>query len=208
MWIQEVDQASVLSGNFNQFDFLDAKLQYPYKYFSPNCSVVFLAKSIFVSGTAIFSRYPLENCESFDFSFSFPTERKGFVIADAVLPQGQTLTIISLHLVWLDWMRFNSRSHQLRLTQRVLAARKNSTIIAGDMNCDFLGKEQTLRSFVNQLDLRVYEPENKNLNTHPSWQPDKRIDWILTSKEMRFISYKTIKNRISDHLAIFANLSI
>ncbi|MDO8521694.1 MAG: endonuclease/exonuclease/phosphatase family protein [bacterium] len=206
--LQEVDQSSVLSGSFNQFNFLDTKLNYPYKYFSPSCSIAFGGKDIFVSGNAVFSRYPLENCESFNFNFSFPTDRMGFVVADARLPQGQTVTIASVHLVWLDWMRRTSRSHQLDLLQKVVAARRNNVVIAGDMNCDFLGREISLRSFINQLNLRVYDPENQNLNTHPSWNPSKRIDWILTSKEIHFISYETIKNRVSDHLAVFARLSI
>lgn len=134
--LQEVDQASVLSGRFNQFDFLNAQLNYPYKYFASSCSVILWNKNIFVSGNAIFSKYPLENCESYNFNFSFPTERKGFIIADAKMPDGRKLTIASVHLVWIDWMRFNSRAHQLRLLQQVISTRKNSAVIAGDFNCD------------------------------------------------------------------------
>ena len=118
--LQEVDQFSVLSGGFNQFDFLSTKLGYPYKYFAPSCSARFLGKSIFVSGEAIFSKYPLENCESFKFDFSFPTERKGFVVADVRLPEGKILTIVSVHLVWIDWLRLNSRSRQLDLLRQVV----------------------------------------------------------------------------------------
>jgi len=206
--LQEVDQTSALSGNFDQFEYLTTRLEYPYKYFAPSCSASLFGTNIFISGNAILSRYPLENCESFNFGFSFPTERKGFIIADAVLPQGLKLSIASVHLVWIDWMRLNSRHHQLHLVREVVTSRKGSVAIAGDMNCDFLGKERTLRSFANHLDLRVYDPGNKNLNTSPSWNPTKRIDWILASKDVNFISYKTIRNRISDHLAVFADLSI
>ena len=206
--LQEVDQCSVLSGSFNQFDYLGERLPYAYKYFSPSCSAVFLGKRIFVSGTAIFSKYPLENCESFNFNFSFPTERKGFIVADLKLSQGQTLTIASVHLVWIDWMRFNSRAYQLDMVQRVLAERKNAVIVAGDMNCNFFGKEKSLRSFVNQCGLLAHDSENKNLNTHPSWNPRKRIDWILPSKEVHVISYRIIPDEVSDHLAVFINLSL
>ena len=206
--LQEVDRGSMLSGNFNQFDFLSAKLQYPYKYFAPSCSVVFMGKSFFVSGNAIFSKYPLENCEAFVFAFSFPTDRMGFAVADARLAGGRVVTVASVHLVWLDWIQFNSRAHQLDLIRRVIEERKSPAVIAGDMNCDFLGKEASLRSFVNRLNLNVYDPENKNINTSPSWNPDRRIDWILLSKEIGFISYKNINNQVSDHLAVFAELQI
>lgn len=206
--LQEVDRSSVFSGSFNQFDFLDVHLKYPYKYFSPSCSIAFGDKKIFVSGNAIFSRHPLRNCESYKFSFSFPTDRMGFIVADAELPQGRIVTIASVHLVWLDWTRFNSRSRQLDLVQKVVVARKNSAVISGDFNCDFLGKEKSLRTFVNNLGLHAFEPENRNLNTNPSWNPVKRSDWILSSRELDFVSYKTIPDKISDHLAVYAGLSI
>ena len=206
--LQEVDQVSVLSGDFNQFDYLGERLHYAYKFFSPSCSVRIFGKSIFVSGNAIFSKYPLENCESFKFDFSFPTERQGFVIADVKLPNGLIFAITSIHLVYLDWLRLNSRIKQLNVIRRVIEKREKEVVISGDINCDFFGKEISLRSFVNQLNLKVYEPENKNLNTYPSWSPAKRIDWILSSKELNFISYKTISTRVSDHLAVFADLNI
>lgn len=209
--LQEIDQYSVLSGGFNQFEFIDKKLNYDFKFFSPSCSVTILGKRIFVSGNAIFSKYPLENCESVNFNFSFPTERQGFVVADIKLSQGKKITIVSVHLVWIDWMRLSSKSsraHQLNLVEKVVLKRKNSAIIAGDMNCDFIGKEKSLKFFANRLNLKVYDPESKNLNTNPSWNPTKRIDWILCSKEVDFISYQSIPDKVSDHLAVFANLSI
>lgn len=209
--LQEVDQYSVLSGGFDQFAYLKEKLKYPYKFFAPSCSVIIFGKRIFVSGNAIFSRYPLENCKSFNFNFSFPTERQGFVVADLKLPENKTHTIFSVHLVWLDLMRLSSkfsRAHQLNLVEKVILERKNPVIVAGDMNCDFLGKEKSLKFFTDQIGLRVYNPENKNLNTHPSWSSKKRIDWILCSKNINFTSHQTISDRVSDHLAVFATFSI
>lgn len=209
--LQEIDQYSVLSGGFDQFDFFREKLNYPHKFFSPSCSVIIFGKRIFVSGNAIFSRHPLENCKSFNFNFSFPTERQGFVIADAKFLEDRVLTICSVHLVWLDWLRLSSkfsRAHQLNLVEKVVLERKNPVIVAGDMNCDFLSKENSLRSFVDSLSLKVYEPKNEKLNTNPSWNPKKRIDWILCSKNINFTSYKTISDRVSDHLAVFATFLV
>ena len=76
------------------------------------------------------------------------------------------------------------------------------------MNCDLLGAEKSLKFFVDQLNLKVCDPENQNLNTYPSWNPNKRIDWILLSKDLNFISYKTVGTIVSDHLAVFAKFSI
>lgn len=206
--LQEVDQFSLLSGSFNQFDFLGTKLRYPYKYYGPSCSIVFFGKSIFVSGNAIFSRYPLKHCESHTFNFSFPTDRMGFVIADIKLRENQTITLTSLHLVWLDWLHSYSRLRQLELVKQAVTARGGGIIIAGDFNCDLQGKEASLRTFVSELDLGVYEPNNENLPTSPAWSPNKRIDFILSSKDMRFTSYTTLADILSDHLAILAHISL
>lgn len=206
--LQEVDQPSMLSGNFNQFDWLAIKLEYPHKYFAPSCSITLFGKKIFISGNAIFSRFPLEHCESYNFDFSFPTDRMGFVIADAKLPRDKMVTIVSVHTASFDWTRLNSRAHQLRLVEKVITTKQGGVVIAGDLNCDFMGNEDSMRSFVHRLDLVAHEPDSNELPTYPSWNPSKRIDWILASKELKLISYKTIKDRLSDHLAVFADISV
>ncbi len=206
--LQEVDEGSVFSGSFNQFEFIKEKLGYPYAYFASTCVGKLIGKNVFVTGNTIFSRYPLENRESFKFNFSFPTDRMGFVIADIKLPEGRILTVVSAHLVYLDWTRPHSRKSQLDIVRKAVEARGNSVMIAGDFNCDFLGKEDSLRSFVSQLHLKVFEPDGENMNTYPSWNPFKRIDYILPSRGLDLVSYKTPSDIVSDHLAVFAKFSM
>ena len=206
--LQEVDEHSVLSGGFNQFDYICKGLDYPHRYFSPTCTVILFGKKVFVSGNAILSKYPLENCEAVNFNFSFPTERKGFIAADIVFPDGKTVSVTSVHLVWFDLLRRGSRSHQLEIVSRSLEKKKYPLVIAGDMNCDYSGKEKSLNSFVDHFNLKVYESAFENLNTSPSWKPKKRIDWILPSQDIDIVSYKTIPKKVSDHLAVFAILKL
>lgn len=206
--LQEVDEFSMLSGRFNQLDFLAANLDYPYKYFAPSCSVTLLGRGIYISGNAIFSKYELINCQSFCFDFSFPVDRMGFVVADAKVSDTETITIVSVHLVPYDWIRYKSREHELKQVEKALIGKLNPMIISGDMNCNVLDKEDSLSSFVSRLGLKVFEPENEALNTHPSRKPSKRIDWILPTKEIRIASYSTLPNQVSDHLAIIANFTI
>ena len=206
--LQEVDESSVLSGSFNQFEFLNTRLNYPYAYFAPSCSITFFKKIIFVSGNGIFSKYPLENCESHQFDFSFPTDRMGFVMADVKLPRGNTTSVVSVHLVYLDWMRLNSQAHQLRFLEKVLRKRKYSVILAGDFNCDLLSRRSPLRNFIARTGLAVYQPEDTNQSTYPSWHPKKRIDWIFPSEGLEFTDCKTLGDKVSDHLAVFASFSV
>jgi endonuclease/exonuclease/phosphatase family metal-dependent hydrolase len=203
---QEVDEGSVLSGSFNQFEWLAKKIQYPHKYFAPSCAIRCLGKPIFVSGNAIFSRHPLQNCESYKFAPSFPTDRMGFVVARVELPDARHITVVSAHLVYLDWTRRNSRATQLQLLQNVLAT-KPSVIVAGDFNCDYSSKENLLLKFGERLGVQAFDPNNASLATYPSWSPKKRIDWILASKGCKFESYRTLEHRVSDHLAVFTTIS-
>lgn len=81
-------------------------------------------------------------------------------------------------------------------------------MLAGDFNCDFLGTESSLRNFVEKLDLKTHNPLDNGSATYPSWGPTKRIDWILASKDMNFISHDTLNKSLSDHLAIVVNFSV
>lgn len=206
--LQEIDEHSILSGSFNQFEFMGNILKYPYSYFAPSCSVSVFDKKIFISGNAIFSRFPLEKCESWKFDITFPTDRMGFVIADMNLPNGKNLTLISTHLVALDWMRWDSRAREIDLLKQAIRVRNKPTILAGDFNCDFFGKESSLRTLTQTMELKPYMNEGENLSTYPSWNPIKRIDWVLISKNMEFRLHETVTAQLSDHLANFAQISI
>lgn len=206
--LQEIDEGSIFSGSFNQFEFLKGKLLYPYAYFAPSCTEKFFGKNIFVSGNAIFSRHPLANCKSYLFDFSFPTDRMGFVIADVNLPEGKTLTITSIHLVYLDWTRIHSRMRQLKIVEKAIMERKDSAVIAGDFNCGLKGEETSLRSFVDRLNLQTCEPKNIDKKTYPSWDPRESIDWIFASRGLHIDSYKILEDRVSDHLGILAHISL
>ncbi|HEV7449193.1 MAG TPA: endonuclease/exonuclease/phosphatase family protein [Candidatus Paceibacterota bacterium] len=182
--LQEVDQGSVLSGSFDQFEFLKQKTGYPYGYFAPSCRVMLFDTNIFVSGQAILSKYPLSNCAAYKFPITFPTDRMGFVVADVQLP-GWVLTVASVHLTYLDWQRRDVRGHQMELVERVVVERRGKAVIAGDFNCD-LGKGKP---------------------TYPSWGPDESIDWVL-GRGVAVESCKVLPDQVSDHLAVFAALSL
>ncbi|HEY4501755.1 MAG TPA: endonuclease/exonuclease/phosphatase family protein [Candidatus Paceibacterota bacterium] len=189
--LQEVDKYSLLSGRFDQFEFLKDKTGYQYGYYASSCSV----RGVFQSGQAILSKYPLANCEAHKFPITFPTDRMGFVLADAVLP-GKTITVASIHLVYLDWLRRDPHKQELRLVKEALSSRSSPTVLAGDFNCDMTEQASRL-GFV----------PHQGSPTHPSWAPQKRIDWILV-KDLQYASYETLSESLSDHLAVAAKLAL
>jgi endonuclease/exonuclease/phosphatase family metal-dependent hydrolase len=78
----------------------------------------------------------------------------GFVIADAVLPSG-TVTVASVHLVYLDWLRHNSRRQEMSMVEEVV---KSPAVIAGDFNQDMSAS---------------------NVPTYPAWAPAENRDWVI-----------------------------
>jgi endonuclease/exonuclease/phosphatase family metal-dependent hydrolase len=73
----------------------------------------------------------------------------------------------------------------------------------GDFNAGW-GEKSPLRTLAEALVLKAYKPNEKGNATFP--MTNKRIDWILISNEMDFLSYQVLPNSISDHKAVLAEL--
>ena len=79
-------------------------------------------------------------------------------------------------------------------------------IIMGDFNSDWQAEASAVRRLAEGLDLQAYEPEGKDLATFRS--RNTRLDWVLISEEMKFISYRVLPERVSDHSAILAEIGL
>ena len=206
--LQEIDEASICSGSFDQVAFLNARLGYPYTYFAPSCSLRMGQSGLFVTGNALFSKFPLERCEAFRFGLSFPNDRMGFVIADVRLPGGKAIAVTSIHLVWVDWTRLAPRASELDMVASKAGERKHPVVMLGDFNCDMTGREDSLRVFSRRLGLHTCQPQSAEFHTYPSWAPSRRIDWIFVPSAMSISSYRVLPERVSDHRAVVAEVSI
>ncbi|MBV9159039.1 MAG: endonuclease/exonuclease/phosphatase family protein [Candidatus Kaiserbacteria bacterium] len=197
--VQEIDKDSFLSGYFDQVQYLNARLHYPYVFYAPSCTIAFGA-SVYESGTAIFSRFPLENCSSHRFGFTFPTDRMGFALADTTI-NNERVTIVCAHLTWIDWLHANVRKDQFIQMREALTSRAGRLIVAGDFNCD--ARDASLRSFMKELRLETHELDEGGNETSHAWAPYERIDWIF-ARDLHLNSYVTLPGILSDHLAILA----
>ncbi len=63
-----------------------------------------------------------------------------------------------------------------------------------------------LRLLARTLDLSAYKPLSKGLETFSIL--DKRLDWILISPELEFVSYEVLPDIISDHLGVCAEITM
>lgn len=100
----------------------------------------------------------------------------------------------------------------LSLTQRVRALQLaylaevvghfESVILMGDMNCSLQSVEMQQLLAVTSL-----HASPRHLATFPSWRPRRAIDHILLSDNLSFVNYSVKNDRLSDHLAVCAEVA-
>lgn len=200
--LQEADTASRWSGNFDHVAVLAGLAGYPVVVHSPHAR-----GWLFNYGTAILSRAACTESLHHTFEPSPPTMNKGFTLAQfAWQPNGPEhppvlLDIVSVHL---DFSRRQVRESQIREITRILADRDNPLIILGDFNSDWLADEQVVRTLANENHLKAYRPTADDLGTYAPG--NKRLDWILISDTLEFISYGVMPDVLSDHKAVIAEI--
>lgn len=151
-------------------------------------------------GTAILSQGAMAKAYSYRFGYSPPTLLKGFVLSQVTLSPGRELCFVSLHL---DFLREKVRARQLERLKEVLSKVPGAKVVVGDFNCEWKDGSALAR-FAEDLGLKAYKAESKELTTFPTFKT--RIDWILISEDLSFESYSVLDDPISDHRAVVATL--
>jgi endonuclease/exonuclease/phosphatase family metal-dependent hydrolase len=202
--LQEADSPSRWSGNFNHVDFVSEKSLYPCRIHAHHAQ-----KRLYDFGTALLSRVPYTDNLSHTFAPSPPTTTKGFVMGKVLWnPDGQlqepiTISIISVHL---DFSRKKVREAQTEEMRALLPDIATPLIILGDFNTDWTTDESALKAIVANGNLKVYHPEATDLGTYKNGK--HRLDWILISKDLEFVSYEVPQLVLSDHQPVLASVRL
>ena len=142
---------------------------------------------------------------SVTFAPSPPTFPKGFVVCTIRWPgdPNAEIDVVSTHL---DYSRRSVRKRQVKELVNKLSHRKRPLVVMGDFNCEWTAKERTLPMLAEKLNLRAYEPQAADMGTFPSSQ--RRLDWILISPELQFLTYEVLPDTVSDHLGLVSELEM
>ncbi|TLU66298.1 hypothetical protein FE810_06250 [Thalassotalea litorea] len=198
--LQEADAPSWWSGDFNHVEYLAKKAGY---YFYIQASHV--DKFFGTYGTAIMSRLPIREAFSISFKPTPPSTQKGFVTGKVgwdCMPEDKECLEIDIYSVHLDFLRQVKRDEQIRMLGLMLEKRQRESVIMGDFNSDWLGSEKVIRFFADSGRYKLYQPESEELATYN----DKRLDWVIISKELNFKRYRISKEKLSDHQAVIAEI--
>ena len=200
--LQEADAPSLWSGNFDHVALLAEQAGYPVFESSNQAGSWF-----FSYGTALLSRVSLSGVLHYTFSPSPPTMNKGYTLGQIVWqPNADEPVLIDVISVHLDFSRKSVREQQSAELSETLVGRGNPMIIMGDFNSDWFADEEVVRALAERTGLQVYQPEAGNLATYHS--STRRLDWILISKQLEFVSFEVLPDVLSDHFAVVAEIAM
>jgi endonuclease/exonuclease/phosphatase family metal-dependent hydrolase len=202
--LQEADGPSGWSGGFDHVAFIAEHAGYPWHYRAAHVTNWFSTY-----GTALLSRLPMSEIKEHTFAPSPPTFNKGFLMGRLRLPLGSgenreaSIDIVSVHL---DFSRRRVRQQQIREMTRELEGRGSPLIILGDFNSEWLADESVVRRLAEDTRMKVYTPDAPDLQSYP--KRGTRLDWILVTKNLDFVSYAVLPDIVSDHRAVVATIRL
>ncbi len=201
--LQEADGPSRWSGDFDHIAFLARESGYPWHYRANHAE-----SWLFSYGTAVLSRYPVDEIIQHTFEPSPPTFNKGFLLGRvkwSEKDQPDAAVAIDIVSVHLDFSRRSVRDGQIAELSEILSQRNSPMIVLGDFNSDWLSQDSVVRRLAEHSGLSVFEHDASDLNTYKSAH---RFDWILISSELEFVSYRVLPDTVSDHQAVLAEIRL
>lgn len=148
-------------------------------------------------GNAFLSKFPIVSAETV--RIPDPHKKTGNenyesrCIIKAKIRMGEEYTILITH------MGLNKDERENAVKLLLSMAEKEKCIIMGDFNCT--PEKEELRPIYEDFVSRGTEKF-----TFPSDKPDKKIDYIFTSKDIEVISEGVTENVVSDHLGVWIEI--
>jgi len=189
--LQEADCGSFRSQHIQQAQYIAEHAYLPYCHTQITRDVGTIASI----GLGLISRFPCMYLHR----HKLPASRHGRGLMEAVFQIGDChVAVFVTHLS----LKQSSRSRQLRYIGRQLKQHENA-VLMGDLNCESTSDEFRLLLADAELHQPIASPP-----TFPSWQPQRRIDHILTRGNARVVKLAAMPFIGSDHLPIVADINI
>ena len=189
--LQESDPGSLRSGFTNQTHYLAQRAGFHYWTHQPNRSVGGVASS----ANGLLSK--LEPVRTSDHSLPGRIKGRGVLLAHFG-DDRPGLTVAVAHLS----LGAKSRLAQLSFIAEVLQDHPNA-VLMGDFNC--LPDQPEMEVLYRNTTLR---PPECVVPTFPSWKPQRAIDHILVSGDLKCLGSQAFPAAFSDHLALAMEIEV
>ena len=125
------------------------------------------------------------------------------VIIEATVKCPKKVTLLAAHLA----LGKKARAKQIKELINIVNAIKNPVILMGDFNT-FNG-EKEIKDLLKKTHLqdRIGLDKNSLPLTEPAWHPTKRLDYILTSPQIKVNKYSVLNFHFSDHLPLMIDFT-
>ena len=195
--LQELDVDSLWAGSFDHA----ARLM---ESTGLNCAVLGMHAEtwLYRFGTALLSEVQLTDPRVSSFQPTPPTTTKGFVSATLQWRQGAAIRPVRVVSVHLDFSRKGARRRQLADIIEAINRSPIPIILMGDFNEQWRPDDSVVRRLTEEAGMIAYQPQSDDLASYKT----SRLDWILISKELEFVTYRTLQDQVSDHRLVVAEL--
>ena len=156
-------------------------------------------------GTAFVSNLEMNYPEAITFEPELSMVPKGFIVATVTWP-GEPCVELDVVSVHLDFSSEAIRRRQAAELIDILRTRSRPMVVMGDFNTRWDKENSALHLIVEELGLSPYKPGQTGLETFARF--GHRLDWILISPGFEFHSYNVINDKVSDHRAVVAELTL
>ena len=126
------------------------------------------------------------------------------VVIESIIHLSKKVTLLLAHLS----LGKKARAKQIEELINIVNGIKNPVILMGDFNT-FNG-EGEIQKLLDEthLDCKFEMDKESQTFTHPAFHPKRRLDYILTSKQIKVKSYKVLNFHFSDHLPLLIDFKV
>ena len=189
--LQEVDDGSLRTGFLNQTQFLAERAGFPFWSHQPNRRVSKLARTC----NGVLSR--IRPREVHDHKLPGRIPGRG-ALAVHYGNGNNALLVVNVHLA----LGRSSRRVQLDFLHQ-LTEEHEHVIMVGDLNAS--GDSPEVVDFLARSRLRLV---SRDLLTFPSWRPQRAIDHVFVSSELRVSRCLALDVPLSDHLPVAMEIEL
>lgn len=126
------------------------------------------------------------------------------VVIEATIHVPKKVTLLLAHLA----LTGKTRNMQIKELTNIVNFIQNPVILMGDFNL-FHGIDE-IKGLMKKTHLRCkYTMDKESMElTQPTFHPSRRLDYVLTSKQIKVTNYKVLNFYFSDHLPLMVDFKV